>query len=144
VTAKGKHPAPGYTAWLDIESVTDDRREYRLVAEPPFPAQAGPEPGFTARDQFRGPATAISLIVVDSQGPHEIQVPATNIVHVLGTPGAVKDRLADAGLAVPHHMPKGIATELHVAEHVVKVVAEDLFTEVSGTDEAIAMLSELL
>lgn len=67
-------PGEGFRVWLDIESVSDTERCYRLVQEPPAEVE-GSATELEAVDKFES-KTVRTLRIVDADGVHEIEVSA--------------------------------------------------------------------
>jgi hypothetical protein len=66
-------PTAGYHVWFELENMTDSSRQYRLIAEPPYPAQAAVPTSMLVSEKM--PAVGLTqLIVFDAVGKHELIV----------------------------------------------------------------------
>ncbi len=141
LTAKGRVPSSGFAVWLNLERVNGEKREYRLVQEPPVTPVPGPERPFTARERLDTGGTSVTLSVTDSQGTHDVPIAGGNFLHILGPFERVARELAGAGIALNAAPRVDTPTTIKLDEHELHLTGDDMFTEVSGSPEALELLS---
>jgi hypothetical protein len=72
ITATGTFPAPGYRAWLQLESETESAKTYVLYLEPPDAPGAGTAGDFTVKERYRA-TDARSVFVRSSGGVEQLR-----------------------------------------------------------------------
>lgn len=138
LAAKGRVPSPGFTVWLNLERAEADRREYKLVQEPPVAPVPGPDRPFNARERFETDAASVVVSVNDSQGTHDVPVTGAAFLHILGSPERVTRELMAIGNVVsPESRSNFAETTMKFEGHVLRLSSDEMFTEVSGTPEAL-------
>jgi hypothetical protein len=71
IRATGTLPAPGYRAWLQLESATDTSKTYVLYLEKPDQPVEGDPPPFSTRERYAATDTR-SVSVRDITGIHPV------------------------------------------------------------------------